>query len=176
MWQKVEKYYYDETDLKSALTRGVLKKGDLPASNVQTIIVYKEKSEDVNLQISRMNPIILWGNMNKDGGKMKDGTNPTYNYTYLAQGMPYGGYPQQQYYPNMAPYGRISVDSGAQYPYQGYQGQLPYNGTGQPPQTATPEGIAQINQPSKKNLIRHSSVRRESRPIQGQPSAVNRSR
>lgn len=141
MWQRIEKYYYDETDLKSALTRGVLKKGDLPQSNVQTVVVYKDKSEEVNLEISRMNPIVLWGALRKDDDKSKEGGNPTYNYTYLTNGVPYGGYPQQQFYPNMAPHGTFLTDIGYYQPHNGQAGYPNYVPPGQPPQIPNHEDL-----------------------------------
>ena len=136
--QKVERYYYDEVDLKSALTRGILRKGDLPRSGV---VVTKDQSEDVHLEISRMNPIVLWSNGRRDDsrvGKGEEGAKPTYNYTYVQQGSPYGYYPNQQYYPGMPPYGSLLPDEGAQGSYPAPGMMMPMNGIQQDPHSTTP--------------------------------------
>lgn len=124
LWRYTEKFYYDEMDIKSGLVRGVLYKDPKIVANpegkqVETVIVYKDREQPkINLEVSRINPIILWSTSRKpepvaivSDDKTPKGEQPNQQFFYQ--------YPAQYY--NYPP---------GSYPYnqqQGYQG-MPYQG------------------------------------------------
>lgn len=185
IWKYTERFYYDEVDIKSALARGVLYKDkrivtDPTGKQIETVFVYKDKEPArVNLEMSRMNPIILFSNTRKpDQPGLNSPQLPTQYNTYHSMIYPPGfpgspGQPSPQALSSpiqaVSTSGESTVkpitDSSKD---RQTSGSIPTNSQTASPEMIRPEDIKQISNKPEMSSVRNPEIARQPNIVQNQ--------